>query len=68
MGNFCRKDQQLIDDNTQLHLQQKERGGISKFYDLFKPEREIAKQRRLYKSEDPRAKLERKNTNTTKIN
>ena len=63
MGNFCRKDQSLMDD-TQLHLHQQGKEGS--IYDFFKPERELAKQRMQYKSEDPRAKLERKNT-TAKI-
>jgi len=51
-------------DDTQLHLHQQGKGGS--IYDFFKPERELAKQKRQYKSEDPRAKLERKNT-TAKI-
>jgi hypothetical protein len=56
MGNFCRKDQSLMDD-SQLHLNKQGRG--LSIYDLFKPDRELANKKRMYKSEDPRAKLER---------
>ena len=56
MGNFCRGDHQsyLIDD---IKVVQQPPQGVSKFYDMFKPERDLANQRRMYKSEDPRTKL-----------